>query len=73
MIRRLLQRLFRSEPRKDREVRFVPYAEGDRLLKLNEGWRLAEEEDRNLVFGMVWLERDAAPEQIAVSSTKART
>lgn len=37
---------------------FVNYAEGDRLIRLNQGWEIAtKEEDHNKVFGMVWLEK----------------
>lgn len=38
-------------------MRFVTYPEGDRLIR-EEGWQLAlPEEDRNRVFGMVYVER----------------
>ena len=44
-----------------REVVCVPYADGDQMLRAKVGWRLAPEEDRNKVIGVVWLERPAAP------------
>ena len=46
-----------GKPPKLRELRFVTYAEGDALLKANEGWKLAWEEDTNNVPGKVYLER----------------
>lgn len=61
MIARMLQILFPRARRRARELVFVTYAEGDRLLALDQGWRLAPEEDDNMVFGKVWLERAADP------------
>lgn len=55
MFRKLWKRLF--SPADPREVVFVNYAEGDRLLRKGEGWRIAPEEDKNRIQGMVWLER----------------
>lgn len=41
------------------ELRFVSYAEGDRLSR--EGWVIAKEEDHNKVPGFVYLERLETP------------
>jgi hypothetical protein len=57
MIRWLVSLFRRSK--KSREVVFVPYTEGDRMLRHNEGWRIAPEEDHNREIGWVWLERDS--------------
>jgi len=51
---RLLRFLFRPKPKRI-ELRFVNYAEGDKLVR--EGWTIANEEDANRVFGMVYVER----------------
>lgn len=48
-----------KKPAKPREIVCVPYTAGDAMLKLNEGWRLAPEEDTNQRVGWVYLERDA--------------
>lgn len=44
-------------PPKRRHVCLVSYAEADKLLKANEGWKLAWEEDTNNRPNMVYLER----------------
>jgi hypothetical protein len=44
-------------PPKKRELKLVTYAEGDTMLKANEGWKLAWEEDTNNRPGVVYLER----------------
>lgn len=44
--------------KKPREIVKVPYAEGDKMLRGSEGWRLAPEEDKNNDYGYVFLERD---------------
>ena len=55
----VLGRIFKRKPKpRPRELVVVPYEQGDRLLRLDEGWRLAPEEDSNLRPGMVCLERD---------------
>lgn len=58
-ILKLFELFKRSSKRVDsrREVSFVPYAEGDRMLKSQEGWELAPEEDANKKIGYVYLER----------------
>lgn len=57
-----LRALFRPRATPPRELVFVPYAEGDRMLRdLDAGWRLAPEEDRNRQIGMVYLERARYP------------
>lgn len=39
-------------------LRFLPYAEADRLLLTGNGeWQIAPEEDSNHRIGYVWLER----------------
>lgn len=45
-------------PKKPRELCFVPYDKGDLMLKSDQGWRLAPEEDTNKHIGYVYLERD---------------
>lgn len=55
-----LRWLFRRRPRLRRaEIRFLPYAEADKLIKANPGvWRIARpEEDGNRQYGWVYLER----------------
>jgi hypothetical protein len=43
---------------KQLEEKCVTYTEGDRLIRLNAGWRInARYEDRNHVPGVVFLER----------------
>lgn len=37
------------------ELRIVPYRDADALLE--QGWRIAAEEDHNRVIGLVYLER----------------
>ena len=37
-----------------KELRFVSYIEGERLVR--QGWRIAKEEDTNHVLGFVFLE-----------------
>ncbi len=54
-LRHLFFRVFKCYRRVD--SCFVNYAEGDRLVLLDSGWRIAPEEDRNHVPGMVWLEK----------------
>lgn len=49
-----------SKPTLPREVVLVSYADGDRMLRANEGWRLAPEEDMNRMIGKVFLERNMA-------------
>lgn len=51
-------REYKKRPKVPREVVMVSYAEADRMLRANEGWRLAPEEDMNRVIGKVFLERD---------------
>jgi hypothetical protein len=46
----------RSPPKK-RHVCLVSYAEADLMLKADEGWKLAPEEDENSRPNMVYLER----------------
>ena len=44
--------------RKRLELRYVTYAEGDRLIRETPGaWTIAPEEDGNRQIGMVYLER----------------
>jgi hypothetical protein len=58
LIKWLLSRLFSVQEKKKRvELRFVTYSEGDRLIKLNEGWKIAKEEDDNHKTGWVYLEK----------------
>ncbi len=54
-LRRLYYRIFARYRRID--TCFVNYTEGDRLIRLNSGWRIATEEDRNWQVGMVYLEK----------------
>ncbi len=51
-------RILSAKPRPHRELIKASYIHADYLLKLNEGWRLAPEEDGNREFNVVWLERD---------------
>jgi len=53
-----LKRLFAK--RKPRELLCASYPHADTLLRKNEGWRLAPEEDRNTIPGVVWIERDVS-------------
>lgn len=46
-----------------REVVRVLYADADAMLKRNEGWQLAPEEDYNRERGWVYLERFVQPEE----------
>jgi hypothetical protein len=47
----------RKPPRRPRlELKFTTYSEADRLIRTGK-WGLAQEEDRNHVFGMVYIER----------------
>jgi hypothetical protein len=46
-----------KRPLKMRELRLVTYAEGDLMLRADEGWKLAWEEDTNNRPGVVYLER----------------
>lgn len=55
-ILRVMGGRIRGEPKK-RELRLVTYAEGDLMLKADEGWKLAWEEDTNNRPGVVYLER----------------
>ena len=48
--------LFRRPLGAPREVMYVSYAEGDRLIRTGE-WQLAPEEDANQTIGWVYLER----------------
>lgn len=51
------QHLLKRRPKRKRlDLRFVSYAEGDRLIRENIGWDLAPEEDKNFKAGMVWIE-----------------
>jgi hypothetical protein len=46
------------------ELHLVPFVEADKLLRENSGWRIAvREEDKNFIFGMVYLERMELPTQ----------
>lgn len=60
-IRRLYYRIFKCYLVTDRVL--VPYADADRLLKLNEGqpeafrWQIAPEEDHNKIPGYVHLQK----------------
>jgi hypothetical protein len=60
MIARLLRRLLGwDRTAKPRELVTVSYHEADVLIRRNEGWRLAPEEDDNPPgSGFVYLERD---------------
>ncbi len=44
--------------KKPRELVCVTYAEGNKMLLANVGWRIAPEEDSNWLLNKVWLERD---------------
>ena len=47
------------------ELRYLSYAEADRLIRETQGaWTIAPEEDGNRVLGMVYLERLAALDAI---------
>ena len=60
-----------SRPKKPpRELEFVRYTVGDRMLKSNTGWRLAPEEDQNHVVGWVWIERDAPDPSLTMTGTR---
>lgn len=60
-LRKLWRRIFPSYRRL--ELRFVNYSEGDRLIRESAGcpeydrWQIAREEDKNTMYGMVFLER----------------
>ena len=54
-IRKLYLKLFPQYRRL--EMRCVTYAEGDRLIKEDQSWVLAKEEDTNFNYGVVFLER----------------
>jgi hypothetical protein len=48
---------FKRKPKR-LELRYLSYAEADRLIRETQGaWTIAPEEDGNHVFGMVYLER----------------
>lgn len=47
----------RARRKLGRELKFLPWAEADALLRREEGWQIAREEDGNDNLGMVWLER----------------
>jgi len=51
-----IKRLFRRKPQV-REVLFTDYRHANLLLQSGQGWRIAPEEDRNQIIGMVWIER----------------
>ena len=52
------------------ELRYLSYAEADRLIRETRGaWTIAPEEDRNRVLGMVYLERLAALDVLGKEST----
>jgi hypothetical protein len=61
MIRKIFYALFKRYKRL--ELRCFTYAEGDKLLRANNGkpedqqWVLAKEEDTNRKYGMVYLQR----------------
>lgn len=61
LLRKLYFRIFTRYRRL--ECRFVSYAEGDKLIRANEGkpesecWVIAPEEDTNQIYGYVHLER----------------
>lgn len=48
---------FEERPKKERQLCVVSYAEADRMLRANEGWQLAPEEDTNNKPNQVYLER----------------
>lgn len=51
--------LFRKRPpRPPRELVCVSYADADRMLHQNVGWKIAPEEDHNRNHRVVYLERD---------------
>ena len=52
---KFIAKLFAPKP--PRELIFVSYSKANDMLLKKEGWRLAPEEDKNRVAGMVWLER----------------
>lgn len=56
-----LIKFFEGTSRRPKEKRltlvFVDYSTADRLLKLNKGWRIAKEEDRNKRLDKVYLEK----------------
>jgi hypothetical protein len=52
-----LRRLFSKPIPFTRELVHVTWAEGDRMLRADEGWGLAPEEDLNRQVGMVYLQR----------------
>lgn len=60
-MRKLYYRIFKRY--RHLEIRFLSYAEGDKLIRESAGktfgeqWRLAKEEDTNNVIGWVYLER----------------
>lgn len=52
---RWFSRLFHRPKRL--EIRFLSYADADKLIRETNGaWTIAKEEDRNHVFGWVYLE-----------------
>ncbi len=59
MIKRLFYRLFKFY--RETDIRFVTYAEGDKMIRSNEGkpeedhWVLSKKEDGNRYAGMVYL------------------
>lgn len=61
MLRRFYYNIFKRY--RQLENRCVTYAEGDKLIRQNGGkserdqWQIAEEEDKNSVIGVVYLER----------------
>ena len=57
VILKILKTFF-SPKRKRLELRFVTYAEGDKLIRETNGeWTIAKEEDNNRCIGWVYLER----------------
>jgi hypothetical protein len=60
-MRKLFFRIFKCYRRL--ELRCVTYAQGDNMIRENAGkperhqWTIAKEEDRNIVVGIVYLER----------------
>lgn len=52
-----VKKLFNTPPMSRGEIRFVDYAEGDRLISTGE-WKLAiPEEDTNHIFNRVYIEK----------------
>ena len=52
-----LHKWFFGKKSKRLELCFVSYSKADKLLRKDEGWQIAKEEDNNRVPKMVYLER----------------